>query len=327
VDLLRSPESIERQPAATAGGDPAILARHATALRTGIYLGGHIFGSDVRQFVGLARVAEEVGLDDVAMGEHLVMGGTNPMPPWGSFAHNADEPFPEPLTTLSIIAGATRRVRLITAILIAPLRPAVLLAKQAATLHALSGGRLVLGLSTSWHSEEYAAVGVPFEERGQRLDDTVGACRALWGPQPASFSSPSLSFQDIHCEPRPAHPDDIPIWFTGKMRKQLVRRVASVGQGWLPWLGADTPLEPLGAEIQLLKSAMEAASRDPSQLEVAVRFRVMGRPMEEAFAEDVPKMRALGITQTYVPLLSLVSDITEAPAVIERIGRLAEAYR
>src|SRR5207247_7611606 len=115
------------------------------------------------------------------------------------FVHRVDEPFPEPITTLALIAGATQRVRLVTAILIAPLRPPVLLAKQAATLHALSGGRLVLGVSTSWHAHEYAAVGVPFEERGQRLDDAVGAWRALWGPQPASYASASVAFDNIWC--------------------------------------------------------------------------------------------------------------------------------
>jgi probable F420-dependent oxidoreductase len=296
-------------------------------MRTGIYLGGHTFASDVRQFVELARVAEDVGLDDVSLGEHLVMGTHNPTPPWGSFVHHLDEPFPEPLTTLAMIAGATRRVRLVTAILIAPLRPAVLLAKQAATLHTLSGGRLVLGISTSWHADEYAAAGVPFAERGQYLDDIVGACRALWGVQPASFSSSTVSFSSVYCVPKPAHVDDIPLWFTGKMRAQLVRRVARFGHGWLPWIGADTRLEPLAEDIAALKSAMVAEGRDPAQLEVSVRFRTMGRSLEQAFEEDAPLMARVGITQTYVPLLSLAPSLAEAPKAIERIARLAERYR
>jgi alkanesulfonate monooxygenase SsuD/methylene tetrahydromethanopterin reductase-like flavin-dependent oxidoreductase (luciferase family) len=78
----------------------------------------------------------------------------------------------------------------------------VLLAKMAATLHVLSGQRFVLGVSTSWHAEEYAALGVPFAERGQRLDDAIGACRALWSASPASFTSPTISFDDVYCEPR-----------------------------------------------------------------------------------------------------------------------------
>ena len=296
-------------------------------MRFGIYLGGHIFGGRVRDFVDLARLAEDVGLDDICIGEHVVLGGDDPRPPWGSFAHRRDEPFPEPLATLAVIAGATQRVRLITAILIAPLRPPVLLAKMAATVHTLSNGRLVLGLSTSWHQEEYAALGVPFAERGQRLDDAVGAWRALWASAPASFHSPTVSFDNIYCEPRPAHVDDIPLWFTGMMRKQLLRRVGACGQGWLPFLGRDTPLEPFGPQIGELKDAMRAAGRDPARLEVAVRFRTAERSLEEAMAEDVPLMTRVGITQTHVPLLSLVPSLDEAPAALRKLGRLVEAHR
>jgi len=297
-------------------------------VRLGLYLGGHSFTGRELDFVRLAQVAEDAGLDDVAIGEHLVMGGDNPTPPWGGrFVHRKDEPFPEPLTTLSVIAGATSRVRLITAILIAPLRAPVLLAKTVATVHALSNGRLVLGVSTSWHAEEYAAVGVPFEERGQRLEDAIGACRALWSAAPASFSSPTVSFGSIYCVPRPNTVEDIPIWFTGKMRKQLVRRVANYGHGWLPWLGLDTPLEPLAADIHVLREATRAAGRDPDKLDVAVRFRTMGRSLEQAFEEDIPLMRRIGITEAYVPLLSLVPSLDEAPALIHRLARLFEPHR
>jgi probable F420-dependent oxidoreductase len=298
-------------------------------VRIGVYLGGHLFSGREREFVRLAQVAEEAGLDDVALGEHLVMGGENPAPPWsgGRFVHRKDEPFPEPLATLATIAGATNRIRLITAILIAPLRAPVLLAKTAATVHALSNGRLVLGISTSWHQEEYAAVGVPFEQRGQRLDDTVGACRALWSSAPASFNSPTVSFEGIYCVPRPDTVEDIPIWFTGHMRKQLVRRVANYGQGWLPFIGMDTQLEPLGTEIQTLKAAMSEQGRDPDTLDVAVRFRTMGRSLEQAFEEDIPVMLRAGITEAYVPLLSLVPSLDEAPAFIRQLARAFEPYR
>jgi probable F420-dependent oxidoreductase len=257
----------------------------------------------------------------------VVLGGEDPRPPWGRFVHQKDEPFPEPLTTLAVIAGSTKTIRLLTAILIAPLRPPVLLAKTAATLHSLSNGRLVLGISTSWHEEEYAALGVPFEERGQRLDDAVGACRALWSSSPASFESKTISFEHIYCEPRPASPEDIPVWFTGKMRRQLVRRVAEYGHGWLPFIGMDTPLAPFKDEIATLKQAMRQAGRNADKLEVAVRFRTMGRSLEQAFEEDMPLMAETGITQAHVPLLSLVPSLDEAPKAIEHLARLFEPFR
>src|SRR5204862_6338083 len=125
--------------------------------------------------------------------------------------------------------------RLIWTIVIAPLRPPVFLAKQAATVHALSNGRFVMGVSTSWHEEEYAALGVPFHERGARLDDLIGACRALWSSTPASFSSRSISFEDLICVPRPDRADDIPIWYGSTFTPRLVRRVAESGGGWMPF--------------------------------------------------------------------------------------------
>jgi alkanesulfonate monooxygenase SsuD/methylene tetrahydromethanopterin reductase-like flavin-dependent oxidoreductase (luciferase family) len=109
------------------------------------------------------------------------------------------------------------------------------------------------------------------------------------------------------------------------MRKQLVRRVAEHGQGWLPWIGMDTPLEPLGDDIRVLRDAMTAAGRDASKLDVAVRFRTMGRSLEQAFQEDVPVMLRAGITQAHVPLLSLVPSLDDAPAAIERIARAFHA--
>ncbi len=297
-------------------------------MRFGVYLGGHIFSGRVRDFVELARIAEDVGLDDVCLGDHVVLGGDDPRPPWAPrFVHRRDEPFPEPLATLSVIAGATARIRLVTCILIAPLRPPVLLAKTAATLHALSGGRLVLGVSTSWHQEEYEALGVPFSERGPRLDDAIGACRALWSMAPAAFSSPTVSFDNVWCEPRPGSVEDIPIWFTGHMRQQLVRRVADWGHGWLPFIGADTDLASFAPEIQALREAMQAAGRDPERLEVGVRFRAMDRPLDRAIGEDAEIMQRVGITQTYVPLLSLVPSLDEAPARLQQLGRLAQRYR
>jgi alkanesulfonate monooxygenase SsuD/methylene tetrahydromethanopterin reductase-like flavin-dependent oxidoreductase (luciferase family) len=147
-----------------------------------------IQGSPLRDILDVGRLVEGVGFDDLCIGEHVV--AADAAPAWAPRApHPPTERFPEPLTTLAGLAAVTQRVRLVTCIVIASLRPAALLAKTAATLHELSNGRLVRGVSVSWMEPEYAALGVPFEERGARLDDVVAACRALWSSSPASFSS------------------------------------------------------------------------------------------------------------------------------------------
>ena len=185
-------------------------------------------------------------------------------------------------------------MRLVTCILIAPLRPPALLAKTAATLHELSNGRLVLGVSVSWMEPEYAALGVPFQERGARLDDVVAGCRALWSSSPASFSSNTVNFVDMYCEPRPAHVDDIPWWFGGLCTPRLIQRTVRYGRGFLPHLTGTTTWEDIGEQTGRIKAALQAAGRDPSALEVGVRFPPFGGQFEDVLAADMERMVAAG---------------------------------
>ena len=102
------------------------------------------------------------------------------------------------------MAAVTERVRFSTKILIAPLRPAAVLAKTLATMDVLSQGRLEVGVGTGWQREEYEAAGVPWNRSGaERLTDTIAACKALWRDSPASFRSATVNFDDIWCEPKP----------------------------------------------------------------------------------------------------------------------------
>jgi probable F420-dependent oxidoreductase len=276
----------------------------------------------------IARVADEVGLDYVCLAEHVLMHGSPSLEahPFGPPRHPPDELMPEPLTTLAAMAGATRRIGLMTGILIAPLRPAALLAKTAATLHALSNGRLVLGVSTSWQREEYAALGVPFAQRGARLEDTLGACRALWSSAPASFASPTVSFENMYCEPRPAHVDDIRIWFGGKFTPRLVRRVAHLGHGWIPFQGYGETLSDIAPKIAHLRAAMREAGRDPGMLDVAYWMPTFGRPLEEVL-DDIPRMADAGVTVGEFLFAPYVESAKDAGAFLERLGRRLEPFR
>jgi probable F420-dependent oxidoreductase len=282
-------------------------------------------GSQLRDLVEVGRIAEDVGFDDLCLGEHVV--AADAAPAWAARApHPPTERFPEPLTTFAALAVVTRRVRLVSCILIAPLRPAALLAKTAATVHALSNGRLVLGVSVSWMAAEYAALGVPFDERGNRLDDVVGACRALWSSSPASFTSGSVNFVDMYCEPRPACADDIPWWFGGMMTPRLVRRIVQHGQGFLPHMTGAMTWEDIGEQTGCVKDAMRAAGRDPSHLEVGVRFPPFGGDFEQMLTSEMPRMLAAGVTQLYCPLRAPRSA-AEARPVLEKMARAFEPFR
>jgi probable F420-dependent oxidoreductase len=294
-------------------------------MRLGLYLTSMLQDRPLRDLIEVGRLAEEIGFDDLCLGEHVVAFEATPA--WAPRApHPPTERFPEPLSTFAALALVTERVRLVSCILIAPLRPAALLAKTAATVHALSNGRLVLGVSASWMEPEYAALGVPFADRGAVLDDVVEACRALWSGAPAAFQSRTVTFEGAYCEPRPPHVDAIPWWFGGACTPRLVRRVVRYGQGFLPHVTTGTTWEDVGEQTRRIRQALHAAGRDPATLEVGVRFPPFGQPFEQALASDMERMRAAGVTQLYCPLRA-PQTVAEAARALEAMARAFEPYR
>jgi probable F420-dependent oxidoreductase len=147
----------------------------------------------------------------------------------------ADGHFLEPLTTLSYLAARTTRLRLGTGVLLAALRSPVVLARTAATLDALSGGRLDLGVGVGWQADEYDAVGVPFELRGRRLDECLEVCQLLWREKVASYSGETVAFERIHQMPKPVQLGGVPIWVSGTVNAAVMRPLARFGSGWIPW--------------------------------------------------------------------------------------------
>lgn len=284
--------------------------------------------TNVPAVLDFARQAEALGADDVAMSEHVVMAHRPEKYAHSTRApHHFDEPWPEPLTTLAAMAAVTSRIRLISAIVIAPLRPPVLLAKQAATVHALSGGRFVMGVSTSWHEEEYAALGVPFAERGARLDDLVGACRALWAGSPASFQSPSISFDDLICEPSPRSADAIPVWFGAACTPRMLRRVAAFGAGWMPFIGPEPrPLEMITRGVDALREAFVARGRDPLALEVSALLLPRDRTLDRALDEDLPAFARAGVTHLRVQVSMFAASLEAVPDVIAHLVRRVKGF-
>ncbi len=190
------------------------------------------------RFVDLGRAADDAGIDRVVVVDHVVMGNHTDAYAWGRFPTPPDAPWLEPLTMLAAMAAVTTRVRLATGILIAPLRPAAFLAKQAATLDVISQGRLDLGVGTGWQREEYDAEGLDFAQRGRLLTDTLAAMKALWRDTPASVSTPSLTFEAIYCEPKPMQPGGVPLWVAGTLHPANLDRLVRYGDAWIPIMGA-----------------------------------------------------------------------------------------
>jgi len=264
--------------------------------------------AEQHRLVDAARLAEAAGFDYVTVAEHVLMGPhASEQDPWSDWApEHVDMPWPEPLLTLAAMSAVTTRIGLVSAVVIAPLRPAGLLAKLGATLHALSRGRFVMGVSPSWHRDEYDALGISFAQRGRLMEDAIGACRALWAGAPASFHSPTVNFEGMHCSPRPAPEERIPVWFTGKFTPRLVRRVAALGDGWMPYNAYGMTLPDKAAAIRRL---LEAAPRPLLVTETA------------ADLDSLPAVAEAGFDAVRVPLRRFARSADEVPDAIAEIAR------
>jgi probable F420-dependent oxidoreductase len=187
--------------------------------------------------------AEQLGYDSVWVSDHVVVPRANVV--------NFGETVFDPLVTLAVVAGATSRVRLGTTVLIVPYRNAVVTAKMVASLDALSGGRVVLGIGAGWVAAESAALGVPFAARGPMTDEYLQAMRELWTSRSPSFAGKYVQFNDLVFEPKPVQQPHPPIWVGGHSRAAL-RRTVDVGAAWHPINRAPDELRAGQAELARL---------------------------------------------------------------------------
>jgi probable F420-dependent oxidoreductase len=279
-----------------------------------------------------ARAADAAGIDRVVVSDHVVfgenleaygrpeVGGTE----GGKQPTGPDGQWLEPLTLLSVVAGMTSRVRLGTGILIAALRRPVVLAKATATLDALSGGRLDLGVGVGWQREEYEAAGLDFENRGRLLDHTLEVCQTLWRDTPADYESDELTFRSIYCVPKPRQPGGVPIWVSGTVNKRVVERLGRFGSGWIPW--GPAVRDPLTGVAQM-RDALAAAGHDLSAMQVQGTVPVVknddgsidvGRSMD-----GVPALVDAGITDFRLNM----AIPKEYDAATEALAEVVSAFR
>ncbi len=225
---------------------------------------------DIGELVGFAVEAERAGLDAVMVSEHVVLGpsadaaGRPANPREYALPANQDPatPWPSSLVLLSAIAAATNRIRLVAGAIISPLRHPLVLAKDLATLDRLSRGRLVVQPTVGWHRDEYDALGIPFELRGDILDEQLEVWSRAWSGSPVSFGGRHYRFGDVWVEPQPFRPGGPPLWFGGStVHQRVIERVVRYGSGFNP-LG-----RPEDAGLARLAQALISAGRSPAEIE------------------------------------------------------------
>lgn len=266
-----------------------------------------------------AQAAERLGFESLVLPEHVVLAvdytsrypysksGRVPLPP--------DCVIPDPLDTLAYVAGITTTLGLATGLLVLPWHHPLALAKRAATVDRLSGGRLRLGVGLGWMREEIEAGGVDFASRGDRADETIDALRAVWSADPqqgAQFEGRHFSFSGVSSFPRPAQARGVPI-DVGGTSPPAIRRAARRGDGWLSLgLRGDRLTEALGR----LSEEASAAGRDPAAIEVTLSGVTTSATVDRATLEEAA---ALGARRVVINLGS-----AELPAAIDEIGQAAE---
>jgi probable F420-dependent oxidoreductase len=223
--------------------------------------------------VTVARRAEELGYSSVWVAHRLLF----PLEPRNDYPPMAGQPWPspfervvDPIVTLAHVAGATRRIRLGSATIVAPYVAPAVLAKQLATLDIVAGGRLDVGLSLGWSADEYDASGVPFGERGARFDEYLRCLHALWSEDPVEFSGRFYAVPRSIFQPKPHQRPRPPILLGGYV-PAAVRRAATLGEGYL---GGNLPLARVVPLLQELGAAVTEAGRNFATFRVVCRGSV-----------------------------------------------------
>ena len=261
---------------------------------------------------GLAQAAEAAGIESLWTVEHVVVPvgyrSRYPYSKTGRMPGSEDIAIPDPLVWLGYAAAVTTTLRLATGVLILPQRQPAYVAKQFATLDVLSGGRAIAGVGVGWLAEEFAAVGIPFAERGARTDESIQALRSLWSPRTEPFRGRFYQWEAVESNPRPVQPGGIPI-VVGGHSPAAARRAARLGDGFFPARGG---LEELARLFAVVREECERIGRDPAEVELICGGRVRA-------PEDLEPYAALGVGRFVVS-----PPAQDVDGVRQGLERLAE---
>jgi probable F420-dependent oxidoreductase len=223
-------------------------------------------GSDPAEVRSYVQSVEQLGYTHLVAYDH-VLGVDRHLQPDFVGQYDVDSTFHEPLILFGYLAGITNSIELVTGIIVAPQRQTAVMAKQAAEVDLLSGGRLVLGVGVGWNAFEYTALGQDFSTRGARLDDQIALVRALWTQRTVTWDSRFDHITAMGISPRPTK-GSIPIWI-GARSDAAYRRVGRLADGWFPRVSAGPKFEHAR---QVVAAAARDAGRDPATIGVNCRL-------------------------------------------------------
>ncbi|HEX6435786.1 MAG TPA: LLM class F420-dependent oxidoreductase [Candidatus Binatia bacterium] len=274
-------------------------------------------GTDAGVIREFGQAAEQLGYHHILAYDHVL--GANPAsrPDWRPpYTHQST--FHEPFVLFGYLAALTKTIELVPGVLILPQRQTALVAKQAAALDVLSGGRLRLGIGIGWNPVEYEALGENFSNRGQRSEEQVQLLRLLWTREILSFDGRWHKISDAGINPLPVQ-RPIPIWFGGG-HDRVLRRLARMGDGWFPQL----PPERCRAAIEKINAYAREAGRDPETIGIEGRMTISAASAG-TWNEQVKAWKEVGAT--YLGVNTMNSGFSNPAAHIDAIRNFREATK
>jgi probable F420-dependent oxidoreductase len=301
-------------------------------MKFGVFLpiSGRATGPDT--LMEAARSAEAQGFDAVWSADRIVtpwqINTSYPYSENHEFIVPPDRPFLDSLTCLAFLATCTEKITLGISVLVLPYRHPLYWTRVAASIERLSRGRLIMGVGVGWMEEEFAALGIPFKDRGRMTDEQLQIVSKLWTEEHISFNGQFYRFQDLAFYPKPIQQQRIPIWVGGE-GIHAQRRAARYGDAWFPYFVEITPAELRAGYDNVLRLAREAG-RDPAQIQLTCcrQIEVTHEPVPqdqrhlrgtpEQLVEALQPYREIGVDH-----LALQFMVPRWPDRVEQIERFA----
>lgn len=277
------------------------------------------FGNDPHAIRDYAQAVEDMGYQHILVYDHVIGASKTARPDW-SGPYTSDTSFHEPFVFFGYLAGVTRRVELVTGIIILPQRQTALVAKQAAEVDILSGGRLRLGVGVGWNPVEYEALNEDFSNRGKRIEEQVEALRALWSDTAITFEGKWHHIDAAGIKPLPVQ-RPIPIWFgANTLTDPILRRIARLGDGWFPQY-SNPHKEQVRQALEQLRAYTSAAGRAPEKMGIEARLSISQAP-RDSWADYADTWRDLGAT--HLGINTMGAGLTSPQAHIDMLRQVKE---
>ena len=268
----------------------------AGTLHHGIVFPQTEIGADPGAVRAFAEASEELGFDGLMLYDHVLGADRTNRPDWSGW-YDLQHMFHEIFVTLGYMAAVTRRIRLVTGIVILPQRQTALVAKQAAEVDVLSQGRLTLGIVVGWNDVEFVALEKDFGNRGKRSEEQIEVLRALWTQESVDFEGKDHRLPQVGINPLPVQ-RPIPIWIGGDA-DPVLERTARIADGWIP-ISSPEDTEP---KLEQLARHCEKLGRSHADLEIVSTISLEGRDFDWV-AGQVERWKKLGATGIYLDAMN-----------------------